>query len=215
MKNKIIIDLEFNGLYRYNFVPEITQVKMKNLTNGLSICKNFKTYKKGVGRPFYGEIKGDVYFSNKEFEKLLNKIGGTLKDIFYGFSIKTDKRLLASYEIYLGEYQDIQEHLMLKKKYEKEMAYGGRSLEYCYFMITGVVTTVDHNSIKELELIQKCYEATRGKKMEYLTIFPWGDDAGTPLEEYCSNNRRRADGYRFNNDDILSSSLDYYCEDIW
>ena len=144
MKNKIIIDFEFNGLPRYNFMPEITQAKMKNLTNGFSICKNFKTHRKGVGRPFYGEIKGEKYFSKKEFSELLKIIGASEKDVFYGFSIKTDKRLLASYQIYLGDYQDIQEQLMLKRKYEKEMAYGGRSLEYCYFMITGEVDPCDY-----------------------------------------------------------------------
>ena len=214
MKNKIIIDFEFNGLPRYNFMPEITQAKMKNLTNGQTVCKNFKTHKKGVGRLFYGEIKGEKYFSSKEFSELLKTIGGSEKDTFYGFSIKTDKRLLASYQIYISDYRDIQEHLMLKKKYEKEMAYGGRSLEYCYFMITGEVASVDHNSIEELNLIEKCYEATRGKKMKHLTMFPWGDDAGMPLNDYCYDNRRRADGYRYNNNDILAMSLNYYCEDL-
>ena len=40
-KQKIIIDFEFNGLPRYNFEPEITQVKMKNLTNGVAVGQVF------------------------------------------------------------------------------------------------------------------------------------------------------------------------------
>ena len=99
-KQKIIIDLEFNGLPRYHFDPEITQVKMKNLTNGKSVCHNFKTLKKGFGRGYYGLIKGDKLFSKKEFAKLLETIGASDKDAFYGFSIETDKEVLASYDIH-------------------------------------------------------------------------------------------------------------------
>ena len=31
-----------------------------------------------------------------------------------------------------------------------------------------------------------------------------------PLDLYVDDNRRRADGYRYNNNDILAISLDYY-----
>lgn len=209
-KQKIIIDFEFNGLPRYGFQPEIAQVKMKNLTNGKTVCKNFKTRQKGCGRGYYGLIKGDKLFSQKEFEKLLGAIGASDKDAFYGFSIKTDKELLSSYGIDLSTYVDIQEQLMLKKKFEHQMAMGGRSLEFCYYLVTKEVVNVDHNSADELALIEKLFCATRGKKQKYLTVYPWGPEAGMPLDLYVDDNRRRADGYRYNNNDILAMSLDHY-----
>lgn len=211
-KQKIIIDFEFNGLPRYGFMPEITQVKMKNLTNGKSVCQNFKTHNKGFGRGYYGLIKGDKLFSQKEFYKLLKTIGASDKDAFYGFSIKTDKELLSSYNIYLSTYVDIQEQLMLKKKYEHPMAMGGRSLEFCYYLVTKEAVTVDHNSADELTLIEKLFFATRGKKQKHLTVYPWGPEAGMPLDLYVDDNRRRADGYRYNNNDVLATSLDYYID---
>ena len=209
-KQNIIIDFEFNGLPRYNFTPEITQVKMKNLTNGKSVCQNFKTHNKGFGRGYYGLIKGNKLFSQAEFYKLLDAIDASEKDAFYGFSIKTDKELLSSYHIKLSTYIDIQEHLMLKKKYERPMAMGGRSLEFCYYLVTKEVVTVDHNSSDELALIERLFYATRGKKNKHLTVYPWGQEAGMPLDLYVDDNRRRADGYRYNNNDILATSLDYY-----
>ena len=209
-KQKIIIDFEFNGLPRYGFQPEINQIKMKNLTNGKSVCQNFKTHNKGFGRGYYGLIKGEKFFSQAEFRRLLEVIGANDKDAFYGFSIKTDKELLSSYNIFLSTYVDIQEHLMLKKKYERPMAMGGRSLEFCYYLVTKEVVTVDHNSSDELALIERLFYATRGKKNKHLTVYPWGQEAGMPLDLYINDNRRRADGYRYNNNDILATSLDYY-----
>ena len=211
-QQKIIIDFEFNGLPRYGFQPEINQVKMKNLTNGKSVCQNFKTHNKGFGRGYYGLIKGEKLFSQAEFYKLLDAIGASEKDAFYGFSIKTDKELLSSYNICLSTYVDIQEHLMLKKKYERPMAMGGRSLEFCYYLVTKEVVTVDHNSSDELALIERLFYATRGKKQKHLTVYPWGPEAGMPLDLYVDDNRRRADGYRYNNNDILAISLDYYID---
>lgn len=211
-KQKIIIDFEFNGLPRYGFQPEINQIKMKNLTNGKSVCQNFKTHNKGFGRGYYGLIKGNKLFSQAEFYKLLEAIGASEKDTFYGFSIKTDKELLSSYHIKLSTYIDIQEQLMLKKKYERPMAMGGRSLEFCHYLVTKEVVTVDHNSADELALIERLFYATRGKKQKHLTVYPWGEEAGMPLDLYINDNRRRADGYRYNNNDILATSLDYYID---
>lgn len=211
-KQKIIIDFEFNGLPRYGFTPEFTQVKMKNITNGKSVCQNFKTHTKGFGRDYYGLIKGDKLFSKKEFYKLLGAIGASDKDTFYGFSIETDRELLLSYDIHLSTYIDIQEQLMLKKKYERPMAMGGRSLEFCYYLVAKEVVAVDHNTADELALIERLFYATRGKKQKYLTVYPWGPKAGMPLTIFVENNRRAADGYRYNHTDILSRSLDYYVE---
>lgn len=211
-KQKIIIDFEFNGLPRYCFRPEIAQVKMKNLTNGKSVCENYKTHNKGFGRGYYGLIKGERYFSKKKFYELLKEINASDKDAFYGFSIGTDKEVLYYYDLKLSTYVDIQELLMLKKKYEHQMAMGGRSLEFCYYLVTKEVVTIDHNTADELAIIERLFYATRGKKQKYLTVYPWGEEAGMPLDEYCYCNRRRADGYRYNNNNILTKSLDYYID---
>lgn len=208
---KILIDLEFNGLYRYNFIPEITQVKVKNISTGESRCINFKTKNEGYLREFYGEIKGQVYFSKEWFKRIIRSVGGSLKDNFYGFSISTDKQVLKEYGIILENYFDIQERMMCSKKYEALMAYGGRSLEACYFIVTGNKNFPDHNSIDEMELIEKIYKNIyKGRPCKYLTIVPWGQEAGMPLKEYIISFRRRADGYRYNNNDIFAKSLDYY-----
>lgn len=212
-QNKILIDLEFNGLPRYDFIPEISQVKMLNLTNSKSICYNYDTMVKRS--EFYGNIqaKKNDFFNKNKFLDLLKEINASLNDAFYGFSIKTDRMLLNHQDIYLKKYLDIQERLMLHKKYEKIMAYEGRSLEFCYFMVTGKKASCSHNDFSEMEVIKTVYEAAyKGRVMPLLTIFPWGDRAGQPLEEYVQENRRRADGYRYNNFDLLATSLDYYCD---
>jgi hypothetical protein len=41
---------------------------------------------------------------------------------------------------------------------------------------------------------------------------PWGDYAGVPIRKYVEEERRRADGYRFNNSDLLAVSMDYWIE---
>lgn len=213
--NNIIIDLEFNGLYRYDFIPEITQVKMKNLTNGKTICKNFQTKNSGFAREFYKTPKGEIFFTSKEFYMMLNEIKASYDDNFYGFSIETDKKVLSQYGIYLKNYSDISWELRLTKEYEKELAYAGSSLECCYYLATKKVVEKDHSDEGELSLIEMLYYEAfyNTKKIDHLTIYPWGEMAGMPLKEYCIDYRRKADGYRFNNNNALASALDYYCEE--
>ena len=215
MKQKIIIDLEFNGLPRWGFTPEITQLKMINITNGKQYCKNFKTKKKGYIRPFYGEIEGKTYFKASNFTAALKKICNNNNGIdFYGFSIKTDKQVLKSYGIDLYYTGDIQEKLMLNQKFEQEMACGGRSLEACYYIATGKIIKEDtHTSIDELKLIQELYQIAYSNETNiFLTMYPYGDLGGMPLDLYVEEYRRRADGYRYNNNDLLAKSLNYYCD---
>ena len=101
---------------------------------------------------------------------------------------------------------------MLKKKDERPRAMGGRSLELCYYLGAKEVVAVDHNTADELAVIERLFYASRGKKQKYLTVYPWGPKAGMPLTIFVENNRRAADGYRYNHTDILSRSLDYYVE---
>lgn len=215
VENNIIIDLEFNGLYRYDFIPEITQVKMKNLTNGKTICKNFKTKNSGFARAFYKTPEGETIFTVKEFHMMLNKIKSSYDDNFYGFSIETDKKVLSQYGIYLRNYNDISWELRLTKEYEEKIAYAGSSLECCYYLATNKVVEKDHSDEGELSLIEILYYEAyyNTERIDHLTVYPWGEVAGMPLEKYCIDYRRKADGYRFNNNNALASALDYYCEE--
>ena len=216
MKNNIIIDIEFNGLPRYNFKPEVTQVKLYNLNNNKQICLNYKTKKKAqLGSLLVtGEINGEKYFSKKELGKALKTIDASVDDNFIGFSTKTDKEILWSYSIELNYNEDLQETLM-RSKYERKMAYNGRSMETCYYILMGKPIEVSHNGIEELSPLVEMYHQTRGLRLKkYLTVYPWGTEAGMPLKDYIESFRRRADGYRYNNNDILAESLDHYVEII-
>ena len=218
--NKIIIDLEFNGLPRYNFRPEITQVKLLNMNNGKKICRNFATKNPGFARSYYGEIKGKQFFTSRIFNNMLREIGAKIEDKFFGFSIDTDRELLFNVGICLENYFDIQWRMRLSNKFEEAMAMAGSSLEVCYYFATGKRVSNDtHCGIKELDLIYTLYKAAyRGRPLNHIRIYPWGDTAGMPLEEFFNDYRRRADGYRYNNNNPLADALDAIAsaeEDYW
>lgn len=234
--SKILIDLEFNGLPRYNFLPEITQIKMRNLNNGKEICRNFKTKNEGAPlHEFYEEFEteeGETFFSFEEFVACCESIGVdpmNQNNQWFGFSIETDTRLLKKYlsidereshngfptfsKIFGGRYHDISWELRFHKKWEKIIALGGSSLEFCYYMVTKEKKEKDHSGLRELEIIHRLYKAAyKGKRSKHLHLYPFGDDAGYPLEKYVCDNRRRADGYRYNNNNPLSNALDYYIQ---
>lgn len=222
IKNKVIIDFEFNGLPRHNFEPEISQVKAFCLETGIKICANYRTRKAPqIGALLKtGKITGKKLFNKREFNLLLKEIGvdDPYKAEFIGFSNKTDKSILSQYGIGLNWSEDLQETLT-RSKYEKNMAINGRSMETCYYIVFEKEIAPSHGDIEELDALIEIYEATRKLRLKkYLTVYPWGDEAGMPLKEYCDYNRRRADGYRYNNNDILAISLDHtidLLEDLW
>lgn len=210
-KIDIILDLEFNGLPRYNFTPEISQVKLYNTETKVTYCYNYKTKNKAtIGSLLKtGKITGEKLFSCEEFYKIIKEVTDRpLEEIrFVGFSNKTDKEILKGYGIEISFY-DLQEELMLSRSYEKALAENGRSMETCYYILFNKEITPSHNGIEELFPLIKIYKVVKQLyKNKYLTVYPWGEEAGMPLKEYIENNRRRADGYRFNNNDILAMSL--------
>lgn len=216
-KTNLIIDFEFNGLPRYNFDPEISQIKIYNTETSVSVVKNFRTRNKAtIGSLLVtGPIKGKNFFSKEEFLKVIKAVTNKpLEQInFVGFSNKTDREILSQYDIDIS-FIDIQEILM-RSKYEKLLAHNGRSMETCYAIIFKEFISPSHNGEEELIPLIKMWEVAKNlRKKKFLTVYPWGQEAGMPLDIYCEENRRRADGYRYNNNDILSSSLDYYCEEI-
>lgn len=217
-KNRILIDLEFTGLPRYGYMPEIWQCKMKNLTNKKTICKNFNTNGLGFIPEFYGrkEIKDEPFFTKEIFESMLVEIGANIDNsIFYGFSIDIDRKLLANHGIELY-YKDIQWHLRTKSKYEYLMAMGGCSLEACYYIVTGNnASGVSHDGLEELELIHTLYTAAfrgRPKDNNFLKYYPFGELAGMPLKDFVREYERRVVGYVKYNRNFLADTLEYLLE---
>lgn len=209
--NRFILDFEFSGLPRYEFVPEITQMKIENVDTGECLCKNFASKPTNFKRDFYGKLEGSVPFDKTQFLLCLSVLGGTPDDEFYGFSIDTDKALLAKADICLTHYHDIQWDMRMMPKYERDMAYGGSSLEYCYYLVSGsIVKDGDHNGAGELRYIKSIYDAvycSGDERRSYLTMYPWGDEGGMPLDVFVASNFRRADGYRYHNDNPLAAAF--------
>lgn len=220
-----IIDFEFNGLPAYNFKPEIIQAKLMNFKTGECFVENYssrKTITAGakvcLGMSPCENVLPDTngYFTKGKFVKLLKKANCSItKDTFYGFSIKTDVKILASYGITIDNYIDLQNAIRLTR-YEKQIALEGSSLEaVCH--ITGCYDArfISHSSVMELQAISNLYTLNATiKHKQRLTLMPWGESAGMPIEKYCKENRRRADGYRYNNADILAEAFNYYCSKI-
>ena len=214
----IIIDWEFNGLPKFNFKSEICQCKLAIIENNKIIYKlyNFKTRK----APQYGAlnktgtITGTKLFSQKQWEKIKKENNITNEDNFIGFSIKTDITILNTYGIDLNYVGDLQE-IATSTRYERDIALNGRAMETIYFLVCGQEFKENHGGIEELYPLVEMYKKLKNlRKKKFFTIFPYGENAGMPLKAYCENNRRRADGYRFNNDDKLSASLSHYCDII-
>ena len=219
--NDIIIDFEFTGLPTKIHDPEICQMLVKNITNGKSIIKNFKTTIPMTASAIVccgGDPTKDAteYFDLKLFINTLEEVGASMVDSFWGFGIKTDKNILREYGIKLPHYYDIQELLQRSDK-ELCIALGGRSLEACYYIVTKQILNTAHGTTAELEAIEALYKYI-DKYLEdnelstHLVYMPWGDYAGVPICEYVKEERRRADGYRFNNNDLLAVSMDHWIE---
>lgn len=221
----IIIDFEFTGLDN-SFIRdnEIVQMKAFNHNTGQQVLVNFATDKpSGSGAFLKHKIKNDELYQkfNKEtFENTLIDIGVPKESIydyriinFHGFSTSQDLLMLRKYNVQLNII-DIREKLKLSK-HEEQLAIEGNSMECAYYIVTNKIPNIEnHGDINELKLIVELFEFVRTAELkEYLTVMPHGHCSGMPLDDYVINHRRQADGYRFNNDDILSESLTKCIED--
>jgi hypothetical protein len=85
------------------------------------------------------------------------------------------------------------------------------SLECCAYYVLGDFYKPKHNGTEEVELIKSMIKETwLEEKRNLYTLYPWWFMAGMPLSEYCVDYRRNADWYRYNNNNLLSKSLDNY-----
>jgi hypothetical protein len=212
--NNVIIDFEFNGLPRYGFAPEIIQMKAYNCANGKSVTMNFESENPitaGASLAMGGitELENTNGFFNKEkFVEALNSIDADLDSDFVGFSVSTDRRLLWNYDIHINYAIDLQDNLRLSQ-YESELALHGCSMEVCHKLVLGEFPEASHSDESELKALIDLYEADKELfHSKTLSVYPFGENAGMPLEIYCDVERRRADGYRYNNGGLLADSLD-------
>ena len=221
---KIIIDIEFTGLdNQYLTDNEVIQFKALNTETGKMAFKNFNTTKPICA---YAKLshRCDIYegvkFSKLEFSNLLAEICTSIpvygydNSIFeyYGFGVENDKKMLAKYGININII-DIRELLQLSE-FKSNMATEGSGLEATYLIVTGKYPElVNHDGLDELKIIHELFNAASQLKLNnLLTVMPHGFCAGMPLFDYISSFRRAADGYRYNNNDILAKSLDFEIE---
>lgn len=218
---EIIIDFEFTGLDN-NFITdnEIIQMKGKCLNNGLSICAMFgSNIPSGAGaylKHRIGRVDAPLFSNNLYWEnigRMLNNIHCDFNLI--GYSTKRDIAMLRKYGIIdidndntMEEYIDILD-ILCTSKYEEQLAREGRSLETAYYIVTGKVPNLKyHGDIKEIELIEEMYLAVKDEpRNEFMKFVPYGPYAGMPINDFIMDNRRMADGYRFNNEDLYARSL--------
>lgn len=216
----VIIDFEFTGLDN-NFITdnEIVQMKLAVIEQdfGMQVkkrcCINYGSDKKiGVHTLLFLQTErfSDRKFDKSEFEEIIPD----QEDItFYGFGIQQDIKMLAKYGIHIERYIDLREELQ-RSMYAQKMATEGSNLECVYYILTGKWPNhSNHSGIEELDTIFEIYQHSHNIVLEeYIRYMPHGFCAGMPLDLYVLSNRRQADGYRFNNNDILAKSLTHYID---
>ena len=215
----LIVDFEYTGLDNsYIKDNEIIQIKGLDLESGKSVIQNFKSKKEVTAGAHIvtGLTKNEGLdcFNADNWRKFLNRFPKKNPKLM-GFSVTSDIKMLNKYEVDIY-IEDLLDTLRLSP-YEKRLAEEGCSLEATYYIVTGKKPEIqNHGNIDELTLIKEIYESVmsitdNGEKLnEFLSVMPFGHCRGMPIEEYIWNYRRAADGYRFNNDDLLASSLNYY-----
>lgn len=214
----VLLDLEFTGLDNtYIDDNDVTQIKLLCVETGKKLCQNCKTRRPvSVYDRLQGVTKypGRRAFSAELFDWLLKKVRATREATFWGYSVEQDRKMLRKHDIDL-QIGDLQEPIRLNPKYESQLAVGCASMEAVYFLLTGEVPCLEsHYDEREMDLIQRIYEEVQKfdaeKQNRFLTLMPWGHCAGMPISEYVAGYRPAADGYRYNNEDLLARSLTHH-----
>jgi hypothetical protein len=218
---EIIIDFEFTGLDN-NFITdnEIIQMKGKCIDNGNTICAMFgSNVPSGAGaylKHRIGKVEAPLFSNHLYWEnigKLLNNKNGDFDLI--GYSIKRDIAMLKKYDIIhidndntMENYIDIVD-ILSTSRYEKILAREGKAMETAYYIVTGKVPNLkDHGGIQEVQMLEELYLAVKDEpRNEFMKYVPYGPFAGMPIDDFVMENRRMADGYRFNNEDLYARSL--------
>ena len=210
---KVIVDCEFTGLDN-TFVAnnEIVQVKMMNLKTKKTDCRSYSS-EKPIGasaRLLLGvnQFEGER-FCKEHYCSQLEAIGisPNRKITYYGFGVQQDVAMLTKYDIEI-DIVDIRQ-LLQRSRFAERMATEGSGLEAAYLIVFGKAPNIEnHDGFAELHVIHDLYcKSVRLKKQSLLRLMPHGHCAGMPIAEYVRSYRRAADGYRFNNTDLLAKSL--------
>lgn len=215
--SRILIDIEFTGLDNsYISDNEIIQLKMKNMNNGKIFIKNYGSNKELTAHVQleHGVKKyNEPLFNYLEFEYAITSINAEFSDIYIGFGVQKDIEMLKKYEIPIENIIDIRE-ILQRSKHEVRIATEGSGLEEIYLIATGKSPSlISHSSFDELLLIEELFHiAMTIEKNEFLSVMPHGHCAGMPISQYIEQYRRAADGYRYNNSDILSESISHWID---
>lgn len=221
-QHHLIIDLEFTGLDNtYTTNNEIVQLKLLNTQTQVPGLYNYPSVKP-IGAHAQLFLKTDRFKCNQLFDKqqfmyAVKQVTGeeSLDNIhFYGFGNHQDMYMLRKYGINITIY-DLREHFQ-RTTFEHRIANEGSNLESVYLIVTGQYPShADHSGLDELNTIYQLYlHAQQHQPNGYYTIMPHGHCAGMPVEQYVTDYRRAADGYRFNNHDLLSATLTNAIETI-
>lgn len=207
-----LIDFEFTGLDN-SFITnnEIIQVKIKNIHNQKCVIKNFDSEKPISA---YTQLQHKVIryedcprFDLEQLKIMLDEIELDINADFYGFGVEQDKIMLTKYGAYLS-IKDIRTHFQ-KTEFAYRMATEGSGLETTYLIVTGEYPPyANHADFSEMFLIESLFEKIKQyESMQHFSIVPFGRFSGMDITEYVRDNRRAADGYRYNNTDDFSLSL--------
>lgn len=215
MPKRAIIDLEFTGLDNYYCDNhEIIQVKVMNIETGNTICANFNSKRPISAHPRLEHkclhYSDHPFFSKAELENMLQTIDLELySTAFYGFGVEMDLRMLYKYDVDI-DITDIRSAFQ-KSEFALQMAVEGSSLEATYLIVTDKYPeNISHADASELTLIYELYLAISHTYInDFMEIVPFGPWAGSKISDYVVENRRKADGYRFNNDDEFATALDH------
>lgn len=212
MKPSVLIDLEFTGLDNSIITDnEIIQVKMLNVNTKQSVIRNFNSNKQ-LSAHTQLEHKVVKYedcplFSNEELLAMMSEIDISIEADFYGFGVDQDKKMLAKYGLHIS-INDIRTHFQ-KTDFAYRMATEGSGLEETFLIVTGEYPpTASHSDFSEMLLIEMLFNKMNEHDADcYMSVVPFGHCSGMSITDYVRNNRRQADGYRYNNSDEFSQAL--------
>lgn len=219
---RIILDLEFTGLDNdYIKDNEIISLSWLDMDTGekwsylYGATRSITTGASFITWITDEKIKGLPLFSAETFFALFD----TVNCEFYGFGNSTDQKMLGKYGIWI-DFVDLQWEMRKNTQYEEKMALEGCSFECCYFYATGKKFQKLHSETNEVEamfeLYNKLQEADASVKKDFISIVPFGRFAGMSIEQVVLEERRFADGYRYNNNDPFADALSmqmYYNEE--
>lgn len=226
IKKKYIIDFEFTGIdCELKNDNEISQAKVISINSQSGNCVQYalsNEHTKTVYNSKQLELSEGVKKPLCNLSQLYSdlEIGLTIVEpIFYAWAPSQDLIMLDKYKSSVEELPviiDIADMCRKIPTLEKAMIINGHTMEAVYHTIFGEQTNCSHDDNSELKAVKKIYNYVVKhedyKEENLLNFYPFGHLKGMSLKSVCYNHRRSADGYRHNNDNLLSNSLNHWCD---